>query len=100
MNVLDNITSIANLNIERNKLIQELVESKKVSLRGCQLEKAYFIDGCIEKNNELYSKDGDKLGIKIKNTYYLLKEINRPFGIMYFASKEEGRFIGVPFLRG
>ena len=99
MKVLKEVERIAALNEEREELINELKRLKILSLADCQIEKAYYIDDCIEKDDKLYSKDGNNLGIRMRNTYYLLKAHNKPFGVMYFASEKQGRFIGIPFVR-
>lgn len=99
MMIIKELNNIVEMNIERDKILSKIAKLKVCSLKNCNINEAYFVDNCIEKDNALYHENGNKLGVKMRNVYYILENKHRPFGIMYFSTEIKGRFIGVPFMK-
>lgn len=102
MEIYTKIKHIAELNETIELLIREL-EEQGLDTDGLDFGAAYFVEDCIEKDGHLWNKDGhryDNSGLT-DNTYYCNQYTGYLgddfYGTCYFATDEEGVFVGIPF---
>ena len=103
MNIYKEIKKIAELNEAIVYLINNL-EENEFNTDGLDFRSAYFIKNCVEENGHLYDCDGNRLdnhGL-IDNDYYCCQHTgcceDDFYGILYYATEEEGMFVAVPFV--
>lgn len=102
MNIYKEIEQIVALNKRRTKLISSL-ESKGIETDGLDFDRAYTIEGCIEKDGHLYSNVGNRLDNSglVDNDYYCCQFTgyleDDYYGTIYFATDERDIFVAIPF---
>lgn len=100
MNVYKEIKQIAMANSRVKSLATLFAE--KFDCDGLDLESAYLIHGCREKNGHLY-QNGDRLdnGGLVDDDYYchqITGYLGDDFyGTIYFKTNVPGEFVAVPF---
>lgn len=101
MNIYKELKEIALLNEKIKELSNSLCE--KIDLAGLHLETVELIKNCVEEEGHLYNSRGEKLdncGL-VDDEYYCHQTRgfieDDYFGVLYYATDEEGTFVKVSF---
>lgn len=106
MKIYDDLQKIAQLNAERDALIEHfsvMVEDEEdFDIDGLDFFAAHFIDGCEERNGHLYRN-----GNRLDNARSAFAECycnqrcgyceDGFYGTLYFKTDAPGTFIAIPF---
>lgn len=103
MIVIKSLKKMAGLNDKRERLGEKIrQEMINVDPDGLEIESAYLVSGCKEKDGHLY-QDGGRLdnGGLIDDTYYCCQHVgycgDDYYGTLYFKTDVPGQFVAVPF---
>lgn len=101
MNVYKELERIAEMNCSIKKTAKRFAEKRDIE--GLDFSRAFLIEGCKAEGETLYDAAGERLnncGL-VDDDYFCNQHTgyceDDYYGTLYFATKEPGKYIGIPF---
>lgn len=101
MEDFNKLIEIANDNIKRENYQKEIYKELDLKEENVILflDSVYIVDGCVVDGNYLFTKEGNRLGVR-KNNYYTITKRKQDYvyyGKIYLCIDNKEQYAVIPF---